>query len=57
MTNDPLDPDEASFWSNGIQRDERFHAALRLDRLLNDPSEEQTEIEVRRLLDAWSKRL
>jgi hypothetical protein len=35
MTNDPLDPSEAPLWKNGIQRDRRFHAVLRLDRILN----------------------
>ena len=34
MTNDPLDPAEAPMWKNGIT-DRRFHAALRLDRILN----------------------
>jgi hypothetical protein len=36
MTNDPLDPAEADFWNRGIPRDERFEAALRLDRILNE---------------------
>jgi hypothetical protein len=36
MTNDPLDPAEAPLWLKGIERDPRFHAALRLDRILND---------------------
>jgi hypothetical protein len=35
MTNDPLDPAEAPVWTSGIEPDVRFHAALRLDRLLN----------------------
>ena len=35
MTNDPLDPDEAPCWLRGAQADPRFHAALRLDRILN----------------------
>jgi hypothetical protein len=35
MTNDPLDPAELPFWSGEPVRDVRFHAALRLDRLLN----------------------
>ncbi len=34
MTNDPLDPAEAPQWKSGIT-DRRFHAALRLDRILN----------------------
>ena len=34
MTNDPLDPEEAAFWLNGIASDRQFRAALRLDRIL-----------------------
>ena len=36
MTNDPLDPREVSVWESGAKIDERFHAALRMDRLIND---------------------
>lgn len=36
MTNDPFDLHEAEFWKNGNGIDPRFHAALRLDRLLNN---------------------
>ncbi|MGD0498318.1 MAG: glucuronate isomerase [Bryobacteraceae bacterium] len=35
MTNDPLDPAEAPLWESGAARSPRFHAALRLDRILN----------------------
>jgi hypothetical protein len=35
MTNDPLDPDEAPAWERGTAPDPRFHAVLRLDRILN----------------------
>jgi len=35
MTNDPLDPREAPAWIDGFDGDERFFAALRLDRILN----------------------
>ncbi len=35
MTNDPLDPEEAPLWLNGVQNDKQFHAVLRLDRILN----------------------
>jgi hypothetical protein len=35
MTNDPLDPAEAPLWKRGISPDRRFHAVLRLDRILN----------------------
>ncbi len=34
MTNDPLDPAEAPLWEKGLDRDSRFHAALRLDTFL-----------------------
>ena len=43
MTNDPLDPQEAPLWHQEPDRDQRFHAALRLDRLLfNWPEQCQT---------------
>jgi hypothetical protein len=35
MTNDPLDPDEAPAWEENPERDPRFHAVVRLDRILN----------------------
>lgn len=36
MTNDPLDETEIKTWNNGDEKlDSRFHAALRLDRILN----------------------
>lgn len=35
MTNDPFNPDESKVWLKGFERDKRFHAALRLDPLLN----------------------
>lgn len=35
MTNDPFDPQERPWWLQGFTRDSRFHAALRLDGLLN----------------------
>ena len=35
MTNDPLDEDEIKVWNGDEKIDPRFHAALRLDRLLN----------------------
>ena len=34
MTNDPLDPEEASVWLNGAPRHPRFRAVLRLDKIL-----------------------
>lgn len=36
MTNDPLDPLETPVWERGERLNNRFHAALRMDRLLND---------------------
>ena len=36
MTNDPLDPDEVACWDAHAAPDRRFHAALRIDRVLND---------------------
>jgi hypothetical protein len=36
MTNDPLDPAEACLWEQGVETDPHFHAALRLDRILNE---------------------
>jgi hypothetical protein len=44
MTNDPLDPAELPFWGVAPVRDVRFHAALRLDRLLNDWGAQVTEL-------------
>ncbi|MCA1624719.1 MAG: glucuronate isomerase [Acidobacteria bacterium] len=35
MTNDPLDESEIKVWNGDKKIDSRFHAALRLDRLLN----------------------
>ncbi|MEZ5428355.1 MAG: hypothetical protein R2747_18950 [Pyrinomonadaceae bacterium] len=36
MTNDPLDETETKTWLSGEKPDARFHAALRIDRFLND---------------------
>lgn len=36
MTNDPFDSDEQHVWASGVEIDPRFHAALRMDRMLND---------------------
>lgn len=36
MTNDPFDPAEHALWESGFEQDPRFHAALRIDPLLND---------------------
>ncbi len=34
MTNDPLDPEEAPLWLNGVANHEQFRAVTRLDRIL-----------------------
>lgn len=36
MTNDPFDDHESRIWEDGVNIDRRFHAALRIDPLLND---------------------
>jgi len=36
MTNDPFDDQEARVWETGVDIDARFHAALRMDQLVND---------------------
>ena len=36
MTNDPFDLPERQVWDSRVDIDSRFHAALRMDRLLND---------------------
>lgn len=36
MTNDPFDRAEADMWSGGAKVDARFHAALRIDPLVNE---------------------
>lgn len=36
MTNDPFDAREAAVWESDASLNHRFHAALRMDRLLND---------------------
>ncbi|MDZ4797289.1 MAG: glucuronate isomerase [Bryobacteraceae bacterium] len=69
MTNDPLDPKEAPLWAARPQADPRFHAVLRLDRILNkwsdhweilraqgysvDESASESAGEVRRFLERW----
>jgi hypothetical protein len=57
MTNDPLDEEEAELWREGIPSDPRFHAALRLDRLINDPAEARSPEELRSFLDVWVQRM
>jgi hypothetical protein len=36
MTNDPFDAEETETWENRVTLDDRFSAALRMDRILND---------------------
>jgi hypothetical protein len=57
MTNDPLDPAEAPFWTAEAAHDPRFLPALRLDRLLNDPSPSATPGEARHMVEQWVDRL
>ena len=58
MTNDPLDPAEAAIWKSGIEPAHGFHAALRLDQILNDGNAGRwTPAEVRRLLEVWVKQM
>jgi hypothetical protein len=55
MTNDPLDPEETPLWESGAVPGVGFRAALRLDRILNDPA--FTPADARRLLETWSRRM
>jgi hypothetical protein len=55
MTNDPLDPEESPLW-DAIATDARFHAALRLDRMLNQETTRSLS-EARRLLESWAARM
>jgi hypothetical protein len=55
MTNDPLDSIETARWDMGFDPDPRFHAALRLDRLVNEFPASVTDL--RRLLDVWCNRI
>jgi hypothetical protein len=55
MTNDPLDPEESPLW-NDLTSDSRFHAALRLDRLLNQETT-HTPAAARLLIETWATRM
>jgi hypothetical protein len=55
MTNDPLDPEEAPLW-DAINPDPRFHAALRIDRLLSEETT-FTPAEARGILERWATRM
>jgi len=53
MTNDPFNEREMNVWNSGQHLDTRFHAALRLDRLLNEWPESMPQLAQRGLrLDA-----
>lgn len=56
MTNDPLDPEEAPLWLNDPERDSRFRAALRLDRILSE-AQDRTISEWRHFLSDWRDRM
>jgi len=55
MTNDPLDPEESPLWDS-VTPDPRFHAALRLDRLLNQETD-HTPAEARCFVERWATRM
>ncbi len=60
MTNDPFDPAERATWEHGMPRDPMFHAALRIDPLLNDASVAPNLGGVagaREFLDRWISRM
>lgn len=65
MTNDPFDEREAPRWLSSPERDPRFHAALRLDPMLNNwPSAERRLLDwgygvgmARKFLDDWIERM
>ncbi|WP_437679256.1 hypothetical protein [Sorangium sp. So ce131] len=50
MTNDPTDPAERAIWEAGVAPDPRFHAALRIDRLVSSQ-------DLARELDRWIARM
>jgi hypothetical protein len=57
MTNDPLDPVEAAYWGADVERDPMFHAALRLDRIVNEWGSSRTPSEVRGFIETWATRM
>ena len=59
MTNDVFDPKEAAVWEQGFERDPRYHAALRIDPMLNEPHPgyKGSIAESRKFLDMWIKRM
>ncbi|MBV8867430.1 MAG: hypothetical protein JO210_18680, partial [Acidobacteriaceae bacterium] len=59
MTNDPLDPVESALWLKHPEEDPRFHAALRIDRIVAEwPARWNNSIsELRRFLRDWCDRM
>jgi hypothetical protein len=59
MTNDVFDPKEAAVWEQGFERDPRYHAALRIDPMLNEPHAgyKGSVAESRKFLDTWIERM
>jgi len=69
MTNDPFDAFETGVWERQTVSDKRFHAALRMDRILNDWQwtaeklavdenlDGRTIAEIRSFLDRWIDRM
>ncbi len=59
MTNDVFDPKEAAVWEKGFERDPRYHAALRIDPMLNEPHAgyKGSAAESRKFLDTWIERM
>lgn len=55
MTNDVFDPNEVGVWEKGFERDPRFHAALRIDPMLNEPHAgyKGSAAASRKFLDDW----
>jgi hypothetical protein len=65
MTNDPFDDEEVKIWDSGVVNNDRFSAALRMDRLLNDWSNisakagwnkdlcENTVPQIKQFLEKW----
>ncbi len=56
MTNDPTDPAERALWDAGVEPDPRFHAALRLDRLILSAAFDEGA-DLRKELDHWIARM
>lgn len=57
MTNDPFDERERQIWLNGTKPETRFHAALRIDPLLNDYQNTKAVLRERgyEVSDAWDE--